>query len=113
MAALTEAQERVIRAEVGSSPATSVLEDLYAELQSTTAVALAVLRPRLADIVNAAGKGGATIPGVIGVQAPSQPTILAAQISRLEGQLAVETGEPDESGFGASTQFLVRPDRVR
>lgn len=113
MAELTETQIRTIRAEVGSTPDDNVLEELFEALDSTTAVALAVLRPRLADAIAAAAKGGATIPGVIGVTAPAQPTILAAQISRLEGQLAVETGEPDESGFGMSTQFLVRPDRAR
>lgn len=115
MAAMTDAQLRVIRDEVGSAPSDDDLQDLWDELggTSTTAVALAVLRPRMADALAAAAQGGATLPGVIGVVAPAQPALLAAQISRLEGQLAAETGTADESGLSATSVIAGRRDRVR
>lgn len=113
MANLTDAQLRDLRAEVGSVPSDDDLQDLWDQLASIPAVALAILRPRLADALAAAAQGGATIPGAISVSAPAQPTLLAAQISRLEGQLAVETGTVDTSGLGATSVVAGRYDRPR
>src|SRR4051794_33371940 len=114
MAAMTDQQIRDVRAEVGSTPSDDALQDLWDALGgSVPAVALAVLRPRLADALTAAAAGGTTIPGVIGVTAPAQPTLLAAQISRLEGALASLNGESDSSGLAATSLLAGRADRPR
>lgn len=113
MAAMTDQQVRDIRAEVGSSPSDDDLQELWDVLGNVPAVALAVLRPRMADALTAAAQGSATIPGAITVGAPAQPTLLAAQIARLEAQLVALTGDPDTTGLTGSTGFLRRTDRVR
>jgi hypothetical protein len=112
-AAIAGSVLRDLRAEVGGSPADDELADLYQTVHSVPAAALAILRPRLADAITAAAGGGVTIPGVIGVTAPSQPTLLAQQISRLEAQLAAENGDVDTSGLGATSVIAGRFDRVR
>lgn len=108
--ALTDAQIRTIRADVGSSPSDDDLDDLYSEVGSTTAVALAVLRPRYADALN---DRSISLPGVISVGAPPSVTAMATQISRLETQLAAENGTVDTSGLGATSVVAGRRDRVR
>lgn len=108
MATLTDADLRKIREEVGSSPSDSDLEDLWAELGTVPAVALAVLRPRLADALTAAAQGSTTIPGVISVGAPAQPAMLRSQIARLEGLLDVA-----DPGTSAGSLIVGRRDRVR
>lgn len=115
MANLTDEQLRMIRAEVGSEPSDDDLQDLWDVLGSTTAVALAVLRPRLADARAAALAGGFTLSGVLGVVAPSSDTMrqLDMQISRLESQLAVESGTADLSGLATSSVIAGRSDRPR
>lgn len=112
-AAIAASVLRDLRAEVGASPADDELADLYQSLHSVPAAALAILRPRLADALSAAAGGGVTIPGVISVTAPSQPTALIAQVSRLEAQLAAESGEVDTTGLGATSVIAGRFDRVR
>lgn len=110
MAVMTEQQVRDVRAEVGSTPSDDTLQDLWDQLGNVPAVALAVLRPRLADALDSRS---VTIPGVIGVGAAPNTTLMAAQISRLEGQLAALTGDADTSGLAATSGFLRRTDRVR
>jgi hypothetical protein len=111
MATMTPKNLRDVRAEVGSTPSDDDLQDLWDALAgSIPAVALAVLRPRLADALNARS---VTIPGVIGVGAPPAPTVLAAQISRLEAQLAAESGDVDTSGLTATSILVGRIDRAR
>lgn len=112
--ALTEAQLRALRAEVGDTPGEDDLNDLWAPLQSVPAVALAVLRPRLANGMNAAAAGGFSLSGVLGVQAPSAESLkqLEAQILRLEGEFAAEAGGIDGTGVGGGSR-LRRYDRVR
>jgi hypothetical protein len=114
MAALTDTALRALRNEVGVAPSDDVLADLFTELQSIPAVALAVLRPRLADGRAAAAAGGFSLAGVLGTTAPSAESLkqLDAQILRLEGLLAAETGVLDASGIGSSF-VLQRHDRVR
>lgn len=106
----TPTQLRAIRDEIGTSPDDSAIEDLWIELQSVPAVALAVLRPRLADALNSRA---VTIPGAIGVGAAPSPKYLDAQIVRLEAQLAAETGDADTSGLGATSLLAGRTDRAR
>lgn len=113
MAQITPEQLRRIRDEVGNDPTEDDISELWDELGSVPAVALAILRPLYADALRAAAQGSATIPGAISVGAPAQPSLLAAQIRRLEGQLATETGDPDASGLGASSVLASRADRVR
>lgn len=110
MAAMTEQEIRDVRAEVGSSPSDDALQDLWDQLGNVPAVALAVLRPRLADALNSRS---VTIPGAIAVGAAPSPTVIERQISRLEAQLAALTGVPDTSGLAATSGFLRRTDRVR
>lgn len=109
MAILTDDQLRTIRDEVGSSPTENDLQDLWDALGSTTAVALAVLRPRLADALAAAASGSLSIAGAISVGAPAQPTMLLEQIQRLEGQLLSEGGAVP----GAGTVKMRRCDQAR
>lgn len=109
--ALTDAQLRTIRDEVGTSPDDDTLDDLYDDLGSTTAVALAVLRPRLADALAAAAQGGFTITGALSATPPAQPTLLQQQVSRLEAQYAAETGDTTE--VGAVSVVAGRYDRPR
>lgn len=111
MAAMTDAQIRAVRAEVGTSPSDDDLQDLWDTLNaSVPAVALAVLRPRLADALTSRS---VTIPGSIGIGAAPSPKYLSEQIVRLETLLAAETGEPDASGLAGAPTRLVRHDRVR
>jgi hypothetical protein len=116
MATMTEQNLREVRAEVGSSPSDDDLQDLWEALTgSVPAVALAVLRPRLADARAAAADGGFTISGALGTTAPAA-TVLAqldAQIARLEGQLAAETGTVGSSGLAMTSVVAGRYDRPR
>lgn len=113
-AAMTDADLRKIRDEIGSSPSDSTVEDKWDAVGSgVIETALAILRPRLADALAAAGRGSVTLSGALSVGAPAQPSMLAAQISRLEGQLAAQNGEPDTSGLGASSLLVGRTDRPR
>lgn len=111
--ALTEAQLQTLRDEVGSAPDDATLDALFTASGSLNKVALDVLRPRFADALTAAGGGSVTIPGVIGFTAPSQPTLLAQQINRLEAAYAAETGQDDGTGLAASSFVATRTDRYR
>lgn len=113
--ALTDTQLREVRAEVGAAPDDTTLNSLFDDLQNLTAVSLAVLRPRLADARTAAAQGGFTLSGVLGTTAPTADVLrqMDAQISRLESQLAAETGETDTSGLSASSVLVGRTDRPR
>lgn len=106
----TPDQLRAIREETGSTPSDTTIEDLWRDLRSVPAVALAVLRPRLADALDSRSL---SIPGAISVGAPADPKYLAGQIARLEGLLAAESGEPDATGLGASSVIVSRTDRIR
>lgn len=110
MALMTDTQIRDVRAEVGSIPSDDALQDLWDALGNVPAVALAVLRPRLADALNSRS---VTLPGAIAVGAAPSPTVLERQISRLEGQLAALTGTVDASQLGATSVFAGRADRPR
>jgi hypothetical protein len=113
-AEMTDADLFKIRQEVGSAPDDSVVEDTWESAGGgVTETALAILRPRLADALAAAGRGSVTLPGALSVGAPAQPTQLATQISRLEGQLAAQSGTPDVSGLAASSVLAGRRDRPR
>jgi hypothetical protein len=110
MTLLTDAQIRQIRAETGSSPSDDALQDLWDVFGDVTKVALAVLRPRMADALTAAASGGLTIPGVLSVTAPASPQALREQISRLEAEL---TPADADQGFRAVSSIAGRPDRPR
>lgn len=111
--ALTAAQLREIRAEVGSDPNDAELQTLWDALGNTTAVALDVLRIRRSDALTAAGQGGFTLSGILGVSAPTADVIrqLDTQIARLEAALADQTGEP--ALLAASSVVVGRYDRPR
>jgi hypothetical protein len=101
MATMTDPQIRQVRAEVGSTPSDDALQDLWDAIgASIPAVALAVLRPRLADALTAAAQGSVTVPGAVSIGAPAQPTMLLEQVQRLEATLAAETGAADEGALG-------------
>lgn len=116
-AALNAADLLAIRQEIGTGapPTDGDLDDLWTDLASVPAVALAILRPRRADALAAAGQGGFTLSGVLGTTAPTATAIalMDAQIARLEAQLAAETGVLDTAGFAASSVIAGRTDRPR
>lgn len=103
---------RDIRSEVGASPADDEIADLYAILQSVPGVALAILRPRLADALAAAAAGSFSIPGALSLGAPAQPTMLLEQVQRLEAQLLAETGTADDDALGRVVKMR-RCDQAR
>lgn len=97
-----------VRGEVGSTPDDATIADMWTSYGNVPAVALAVLRPRLADALAAAASGSLTIPGAISVGAPAQPTMLREQIQRLEIALQASTGDADPTMMIGTSQLRRR-----
>jgi hypothetical protein len=109
-AAMTDADVRRIREEVGDEPSTGDLARLFSwpENGHWLPVAISVLKRRRAAALATGGVQSVTVPGAISVTlGKTELTALDARIAALEAQWADESGT-DPDGVGVSWSRLCR-----
>lgn len=112
--ALSARQLTWLRDEIGSKPADAALNERYGELQSVTAVAIAVLRARRAQLL--ASPLSVNVAGVAAVNNAENVKAIERRLTALAGMdddPTDEEGESPDSGDGDVEAFQLTRSRGR